>query len=307
MKYIYENVLNLIGGTPIVKLNNLGVEGVTILLKLESFNPGGSIKDRIALNMIEAAEISGELKKGDTILEPTSGNTGVGLAMVAAVKGYDLVLTMPDTMSMERRQLLKAYGAKLVLTPGKDGMNGAINKIEELKEVYPNNYVPQQFNNKNNPEAHKKTTAIEIYEQVGNELSIFVSGIGTGGTVTGVGTVLKEKIKDIKIVGIEPMGSPVLSGGKPGPHKIQGIGAGFIPEVLDTNILDEIIQVDNESALNLVGELARKEGLLVGISSAAAVYGAIELAKKKENQGKTILTILPDTGERYLSMGIYDN
>jgi len=297
-----RNVLDLIGQTPIIELNHLGIEGVTILLKLESFNPGGSIKDRIALNMIERAEEKGDLKEGATIIESTSGNTGVGLAMVAAVKGYDLILTMPDTMSVERRNLLKAYGAKLVLTPGAQGMKGAIEEAEKLKKTYPNHYIPQQFMNPANPEAHKIATALEIYDEVGDALDIFVVGIGTGGTVTGVGTVLKEKIKDVQVIGVEPTGSPVLSGGEAGPHKIQGIGAGFIPDILDVTLLDQVMQVGNEEAFELMKELARKEGLLVGISSAAAVYAAIELAKKKENQGKTILTILPDTGERYLSL-----
>jgi cysteine synthase A len=305
MSQIYENLVELVGNTPIVKLNKLGPEGTTILLKLESFNPGGSVKDRIAKNMIEEAEATGALKPGDTIIEPTSGNTGVGLAFIAAVKGYEVVLTMPDTMSIERRRLLTAYGAKLVLTPGSGGMKGAIGMVEELKEQYPNHFVPQQFNNPNNPDAHRKTTALEIYDQTDGKLDVFISGVGTGGTITGVGEVLKEKIPGLKVVAVEPVGSPVLSGGQPGPHKIQGIGAGFIPNVLNIDVIDEVYKVENEEAFELMKALAKEEGLLVGISSAAAVKAAIEIAKRPENLGKTILTILPDTGERYLSMDIY--
>lgn len=305
MSKIYNNLVELVGNTPIIKLNKLGPEGVNILLKLESFNPGGSVKDRIAKNMIEEAEKTGDLKQGYTIIEPTSGNTGVGLAFIAAVKGYDLILTMPDTMSIERRRLLKAYGAKLVLTPGSEGMKGAIERVEELKEGYPNHFVPQQFNNKSNPDAHRKTTALEIYEQTGGNLDVFISGVGTGGTITGVGEVLKEKIKGLKVIAIEPKGSPVLSGGKPGPHKIQGIGAGFVPAILNTDVIDEVFKVDNDTAFDMMRALAKQEGLLVGISSAAAVYAAIEIAKLEENKNKTILAILPDTGERYLSMDIY--
>lgn len=306
MSKIYNNLVELVGNTPVVKLNKLAPEGTTVLVKLESFNPGGSVKDRIAKNMIEEAEKAGVLKPGDTIIEPTSGNTGVGLAFIGAVKGYDVILTMPDTMSLERRRLLKAYGAKLVLTPGSGGMKAAINKVEELKEEYPNHFVPQQFQNPNNPDAHRKNTALEIYDQVGDDLDVFVSGVGTGGTITGVGEVLKEKIEGLKVVAVEPTGSPVLSGGQPGPHKIQGIGAGFIPDVLNTGVIDEVEKVENDAAFALMRQLAKEEGLLVGISSAAAVQAALNQANKEENKGKTILTVLPDTGERYLSMDIYE-
>jgi len=305
MHKVYNNLVELVGSTPIVKLNKIAPEGANIMVKLESFNPGGSIKDRIAKNMIEEAEASGDLKPGDTIIEPTSGNTGVGLAFIAAVKGYKLILTMPDTMSLERRRLLVAYGAELVLTPGTGGMKAAIAKVEELKAEYPNHFVPQQFQNPNNPAAHRKYTSSEIYEALGDDLDIFVSGVGTGGTVTGNGEVLKSKIHGLKVVAVEPAGSPVLSGGQPGPHKIQGIGAGFIPYVLNTGIIDEVVRVENEEAFDLMRRLAKEEGLLVGISSAATVFAAVELAKRPENKGKNILAILMDTGERYLSMDIY--
>jgi len=305
MHKVYNNLVELVGSTPIVKLNKIAPEGANIMVKLESFNPGGSIKDRIAKNMIEEAEASGDLKPGDTIIEPTSGNTGVGLAFIAAVKGYKLILTMPDTMSLERRRLLVAYGAELVLTPGTGGMKAAIAKVEELKAEYPNHFVPQQFQNPNNPAAHRKYTSSEIYEALGDDLDIFVSGVGTGGTVTGNGEVLKSKIHGLKVVAVEPAGSPVLSGGQPGPHKIQGIGAGFIPDVLNTGIIDEVVRVENEEAFDLMRRLAKEEGLLVGISSAATVFAAVELAKRPENKGKNILAILMDTGERYLSMDIY--
>jgi cysteine synthase A len=306
MSKIYNNLVELVGGTPVVKLNKLSPDGTNILIKLESFNPGGSVKDRIAKNMIEEAEKSGALKPGATIIEPTSGNTGVGLAFIGAVKGYDVILTMPDTMSVERRRLLSAYGAKLVLTPGSAGMKGAINKVEELKAEYPNHFVPGQFVNPDNPDAHRKNTALEIYDQLDGQLDIFVSGVGTGGTITGVGEVLKDKIEGLKVIAVEPEGSPVISGGQPGPHKIQGIGAGFIPEVLNTGIIDGVSKVSNDAAFETMRRLAKEEGLLVGISSAAAVYAAVELANKEENKGKTILTVLPDTGERYLSMDIYE-
>ncbi|MDK2824432.1 MAG: cysteine synthase [Clostridia bacterium] len=304
---IYNNITELIGRTPIVKLNNLsqGLEA-EILVKVEYFNPGGSVKDRIALSMINAAEKEGRINKDTILVEPTSGNTGIGLAMVAASKGYKLVLTMPETMSLERRNLLKAFGAKLVLTPGEKGMKGAIEKALELIEDNPNSLLLQQFENVNNPEIHKKTTAIEILEDTKGDLDIFVSGVGTGGTVTGVGTILKEKIPGVKIVAVEPIDSPVLSGGQPGPHKIQGIGAGFIPKVLDTQIYDQVIQVKSEDAFKWARDLAQKEGLLVGISSGAAMYAAVELAKKPENKGKKILAILPDTGERYLSTELFE-
>jgi cysteine synthase A len=305
MSKIYNNLVELVGNTPVVRLNKLGPSGRNILLKLESFNPGGSVKDRIAKNMIEEAEAIGVLKPGDVIIEPTSGNTGVGLAFISAVKGYKLILTMPDTMSMERRKLLVAYGAELVLTPGAQGMKGAIAKVDELKATYPNHFVPQQFTNPDNPDAHRKTTALEILDQTDGDVDIFVSGVGTGGTITGVGEVLKEKINGIKIIAVEPSASPVLSGGQPGPHKLQGIGAGFIPDVLNTGVIDEVYQVDNEDAFEFMRALAKEEGILVGISSAAVVKATIEIAKRPENEGKTILTLLPDTGERYLSMDIY--
>lgn len=305
MSKIYNNLAELVGGTPVVRLNNLAPEGTNILVKLESFNPGGSVKDRIAKNMIEEAEKSGALKPGATIIEPTSGNTGVGLAWIGAVKGYDVVLTMPDTMSLERRRLLSAYGAKLVLTPGSGGMKAAIAKVEELKKEYPNHFVPGQFDNPDNPDAHRKTTALEIFEQVGGDLDVFVSGVGTGGTVTGVGEVLKTKIDGLKVVAVEPENSAVISGEGPGPHKIQGIGAGFLPAVLNTDVIDEVEKVSNEQAFETMKKLAKDEGLLVGISSAAAVQAALNVASKPENKGKTILTVLPDTGERYLSMDIY--
>ncbi|MDF1616990.1 cysteine synthase A [Petrocella sp. FN5] len=305
MSKIYNNLIELVGNTPVVRLNKLGPAGRNILLKLESFNPGGSVKDRIAKNMIEEAEASGALKPGDVIIEPTSGNTGVGLAFISAVKGYKLILTMPDTMSMERRKLLIAYGAELVLTPGAQGMKGAIGKVDELKATYPNHFIPQQFTNPDNPDAHRKTTALEILEQTDGDIDIFVSGVGTGGTITGVGEVLKEKLKDIKIIAVEPSASPVLSGGQPGPHKLQGIGAGFVPDVLNKGVIDEVYQVDNEDAFSFMRALAKEEGILVGISSAAVVKATIEIAKRPENEGKTILTLLPDTGERYLSMDIY--
>jgi len=305
MNKIFDSMVDLVGATPIVRLNRMGVEDVSILLKLESFNPGGSVKDRIAKNMIEQAEKSGALREGATIIEPTSGNTGVGLALVAAVKGYKVILTMPDTMSIERRRLLSAYGAELVLTPGSEGMKGAISKVEALKLVYPNHFVPGQFINPDNPDTHRKTTAVEILEAVEGKLDFFVAGVGTGGTITGNGEVLKEQIKGLKVVAVEPKGSPVLSGGKPGPHKIQGIGAGFIPEVVNMGVIDEVIQVANEDAFDFMRRLAKEEGLLVGISSAAAVYAAVKLGDRPENKGKTILVVIPDSGERYLSMDIY--
>lgn len=305
MNKIYNNMVELVGNTPIVKLNKVTPEGANVYVKLESFNPGGSIKDRIAKNMIEEAEKSGKLKAGDTIIEPTSGNTGVGLAMIGAVKGYKVILTMPDTMSMERRSLLSAYGAELVLTPGSAGMKGAINKVEELKGDYPNHFVPAQFDNPNNPDAHRKYTSAEIFEAFGTTLDVFVTGVGTGGTITGNGEVLKEKIPGLKVVAVEPSGSPVLSGGQAGPHKIQGIGAGFIPSVANTDVIDDIVTVGNEDAFEMMRRLAVEEGLLVGISSAATVVAAIELANRPEYKGKNILAMLMDTGERYLSMNIY--
>lgn len=306
MSKIYQQITDLIGKTPLVQINKLNPNDNIVLGKLESFNPGGSVKDRIALAMIEDAEASGALKPGATIIEPTSGNTGIGLALVAAVKGYDLVLTMPETMSVERRRLLGAYGAKLVLTPGKDGMKGAINKVEELKAEYPNHFVPQQFENSANPSVHRRTTAQEILADTDGKVDIFVTGVGTGGTITGVGEVLKEAIPSVKIVAVEPVGSPVLSGGQPGPHRIQGIGAGFVPKILNTSLYEEIIKVDTDDAFETMRQLARKEGLLVGISASANIFAALQLAARPENKGKVIVTTLCDTGERYLSLEVFE-
>lgn len=309
MKKVYNNILELIGETPLLKLNKYEKENnleASIIAKVEYFNPGGSVKDRVALAMIEKAEQSGLINKDTLIIEPTSGNTGVGLALVAAAKGYKLILTMPDSMSVERRKILQAYGAQLVLTPGADGMKGAIAKAEELSKENKNSFIPQQFNNKANPEMHKKTTAEEIWRDTEENVDIFVAGVGTGGTVTGIGELLKEKNPNVKIIAVEPNDSPVLSGGKPGPHKIQGIGAGFIPEILNTKILDEVIKIKNEDSFETMKKLALNEGLLVGISSGAAVYAATLLAKRPENKGKNIIVLLPDTGTRYLSMPIFD-
>ncbi|ABS20438.1 MULTISPECIES: cysteine synthase A [Bacillus cereus group] len=301
---VAQSVSELIGKTPIVKLNRIvEQDSADIYLKLEFMNPGSSVKDRIALSMIEAAEKKGLLKEGDTIIEPTSGNTGIGLAMVAAAKGYKAILVMPETMSMERRNLLRAYGAELVLTPGSEGMGGAIRKATELAKE--NGYfMPQQFQNPANPEIHRLTTGPEIVEQMGDQLDAFIAGIGTGGTITGAGEVLKETYKDIKIYAVEPADSPVLSGGKPGPHKIQGIGAGFVPETLDVEIYDDIIQVKTEQAFEYARKVAREEGILVGISSGAVIYAATEVAKKL-GKGKKVLVVIPSNGERYLSTPLY--
>ncbi|AYK59307.1 cysteine synthase A [Bacillus subtilis] len=305
MVRVANSITELIGNTPIVKLNRLTDEtSADVYLKLEYMNPGSSVKDRIGLAMIEAAEKEGKLKAGDTIIEPTSGNTGIGLAMVAAAKGLKAILVMPDTMSMERRNLLRAYGAELVLTPGAEGMKGAIKKAEELAEKH-GYFVPQQFNNPSNPEIHRQTTGKEIVEQFGDDqLDAFVAGIGTGGTITGAGEVLKEAYPSIKIYAVEPSDSPVLSGGKPGPHKIQGIGAGFVPDILNTEVYDEIFPVKNEEAFEYARRAAREEGILGGISSGAAIYAALQVAKKL-GKGKKVLAIIPSNGERYLSTPLY--
>ncbi|MBA5717245.1 cysteine synthase A [Bacillus subtilis] len=305
MVRVANSITELIGNTPIVKLNRLADENsADVYLKLEYMNPGSSVKDRIGLAMIEAAEKEGKLKAGDTIIEPTSGNTGIGLAMVAAAKGLKAILVMPDTMSMERRNLLRAYGAELVLTPGAEGMKGAIKKAEELSEKH-GYFVPQQFNNPSNPEIHRQTTGKEIVEQFGDDqLDAFVAGIGTGGTITGAGEVLKEAYPSIKIYAVEPSDSPVLSGGKPGPHKIQGIGAGFVPDILNTEVYDEIFPVKNEEAFEYARRAAREEGILGGISSGAAIYAALQVAKKL-GKGKKVLAIIPSNGERYLSTPLY--
>lgn len=305
---IFEKVTDLIGGTPLLELKNYEKENnlsATILAKLEYFNPAGSVKDRIAKAMIDDAEEKGLLNPDSVIIEPTSGNTGIGLAAVAASRGYRVILTMPETMSIERRNLLKAYGAELVLTEGAKGMKGAIAKAEELANEIPHSFIPSQFTNSANPETHIKTTGPEIWEDTDGKVDIFVAGVGTGGTISGVGKYLKEKNPDIKIVAVEPAGSPVLSKGTPGPHKIQGIGAGFVPETLNTEIYDEIIAVENDDALKTGRILAKKEGVLVGISSGAAVFAATELAKRPENKGKVIVALLPDTGERYLSTAMF--
>lgn len=303
MSKVGITIADLVGKTPLVKLNRLASpDSADIYLKLEYFNPGSSVKDRIALAMIEAAEKSGELKEGSTIIEPTSGNTGIGLAMIAAAKGYKAVLVMPDTMSMERRNLLRAYGADLVLTPGAEGMKGAIGKAEELAEKN-GWFMPQQFNNEANPEVHRLTTGPEIADAF-DRVDAFISGIGTGGTITGVGSVLKERFPEVKIIAVEPTDSAVLSGGKPGPHKIQGIGAGFVPKVLDTDIYDEIIQVTNDEAYDTARRAAREEGILGGVSSGAAIFAALQVAEKL-GKGKKVVAILPSNGERYLSTPLY--
>ena len=308
MSNIYKGTLGLVGNTPLVEVTNIEKElglKATVLVKLEYFNPAGSVKDRIAKAMIEDAEEKGILKEGSVIIEPTSGNTGIGLAAISAAKGYRIILTMPETMSVERRSILKAYGAEIVLTEGSKGMKGAIAKAEELAKEIPNSFIPGQFVNPANPAIHKATTGPEIWKDTDGKVDVFIAGVGTGGTVTGTGEYLKEQNPDVKIVALEPADSPVLSEGKAGAHKIQGIGAGFVPEVLNTKIYDEIIPVSNEDAFATGKLIGRSEGVLVGISSGAALWAAIQLAKRPENRGKTIVTLLPDTGDRYLSTPLF--
>jgi len=307
MRPISDNILEMAGGTPLVEISDkLNKGGARVLAKVEYFNPGGSVKDRVALAMVEAAEKDGSLQPGATIIEPTSGNTGVGLALVAAVRGYHLILTMPETMSIERRRLAAAYGAEIVLTPGAAGMQGAIDKANELRDKTPGSVILQQFENPANPACHYRTTGPEIWEGTGGEVDAFVAGVGTGGTITGTGRYLKEKNPDIKIVAVEPDTSAVLSGGQPGPHKLQGIGAGFIPKVLDTSILSEVVKVSAEDAGRTARAAAAGEGMLVGISSGAALWAALELSKRAGFAGKNIVALLPDTGERYLSTWLFE-
>ena len=305
---VYDSVTELVGSTPLLELKKIEKEeglGAKIYAKLELFNPGGSVKDRIAKAMIENAEKTGALKEGSVIIEPTSGNTGIGLCSIAAAKGYRIIITMPETMSVERRQLMKAYGAELVLTDGAKGMKGAIEKANELAKEIPNSFIPGQFVNPVNPATHEQTTGVEIWNDTDGTIDIFVAGVGTGGTISGTGKALKERKPSVKVVAVEPKSSPVLSEGHAGPHKIQGIGAGFVPDTLNTKIYDEIIPVENEDAFETGRRIARTEGVLVGISSGAALWAAIQLAKREENKGKTIVVLLPDTGERYLSTPMF--
>jgi cysteine synthase A len=306
MSAIFEDITASIGFTPLVRINKLGSDKATILAKLESRNPCGSIKDRIAISMIEDAEKKGLIKEDTVIIEPTSGNTGIGLAFVCAAKGYKLVLAMPESMSLERRRILELFGVKLVLTPAAEGMTGAVKRAEKLLAETPNAFMPQQFKNPANPEIHRETTAKEIWADTDGKFDIFVAGVGTGGTITGCGEVFKQRNKSIRIVAVEPKDSPVLSGGKPGPHKIQGIGAGFVPEVLNRSVIDEIIQVSNQDAMETARQLAAKEGMFVGISSGAAMWAAAQVSQRQESRGKTIVVILPDTGERYISTEMFE-
>ena len=306
MSRIYDDVTALIGNTPLVRINRLNADGgATVLAKLEFYNPANSVKDRIGVSIVDAAEAAGQLPPGGTIVEATSGNTGIALAMVGAARGYDVVLTMPETMSKERRALLRAYGAELVLTPGAEGMKGAVTRAEQIAAERPGAVLARQFANEANPAIHRKTTAEEIWADTDGEVDIFVGGIGTGGTITGVGQVLKERKPGVQIIGVEPAESPILNGGQPGPHKIQGIGANFVPEILDTTIYDEIIDVDTDTAVAFARRAAREEGLLVGISSGAALAAALDVAKRPENAGKTIVVVVPSFGERYLSTILY--
>ncbi len=307
MSAIFENIVAVVGNTPLVRINKLPSNKATVLAKLESSNPCGSVKDRIALSMIEAAEKDGLIKADTVIVEPTSGNTGIGLAFICAAKGYKLMLTMPESMSLERRKLLRLLGAELVLTPAELGMVGAVQKAEQLVSENTNAFMPQQFKNPANPKIHRQTTAQEIWADSGGKVDILVAGVGTGGTITGCGEVLKEKNKDLKVIAVEPMDSPVLSGGQPGPHKIQGIGAGFVPQVLNTEIIDEVIKVSNEDAMEMARQLAAKEGILAGISAGANVWAAVQVSKRQEAEGKIIVTIICDTGERYISTELYDH
>jgi len=304
---IYKNIGELVGNTPLVKINSIGKDlPVKILAKVEYLNPGFSVKDRIAFSMIEQAEKDGFINKDTVIIEPTSGNTGIGLALACAIKGYTLILTMPESMSIERRQLITAYGAKIELTPAETGMNGAISKAEELKKSFPHAYIPMQFENPANPDIHRKTTAMEIWNDTEGKIDIFVAGVGTGGTITGVSEQLKSLKPELKTIAVEPEDSAVLSGGKPGPHKIQGIGAGFVPKNLNTGTIDEIVTVSNEDAITMTTRLSREEGIFCGISSGAALHAALKIAEKEENKDKIIVVVLPDTGHRYLSSGIFN-